>query len=494
MRLFSSILMLLVAANMSAHDFSIEGTAKDFAGKYVYLHKYKDYLTMSYETLAKAEITEDGHFKLEGQIEDITEAFIQITDKTGVLYLDPSTGNYEVEFPELSDEASYNGKNAILTLNGLDKDEINLLILDYEYRLSGFLYGSYEDGSNDSTWNMADLLLYNQGKEKLDQFKKECKLAYKEIDIPYFHDYVQYSIAGLEVFTGGMKDIEFNKAQIYASYINKKPVLNRNSSYMYFVFDFYEKPFRMLGTESFTASKEVINHYESYTKLMRLMSKEYYYKNEEVRELIMMKGILEEYHGRTYTKQGLLTILDSVAFQSKFDGNKSIAQEVKHILTRLEKGFRAPDFNLITTRGDTITLDSLKGKHVYLDFFHTKSIPAISEKLLTVDLYDRYSEYIEFVSICLDENQADFQEYLKSNPNFKWTFASYQGDVNLLDMYDIRSLPTYILIDPEGNIVDPNPKRPSPINPGAEYTTIDQTFHYIKKRLEKKPKFSVGIR
>ena len=46
------------------------------------------------------------------------------------------------------------------------------------------------------------------------------------------------------------------------------------------------------------ATDRIINDYASYSKLLSLMQEEHYLKGEQLCEVIMMKGILEEYNSQ----------------------------------------------------------------------------------------------------------------------------------------------------------------------------------------------------
>ncbi|MBL4704105.1 MAG: TlpA family protein disulfide reductase [Flavobacteriales bacterium] len=493
-RLLSLLILLLLASGITAQTVTVHGTAPGFVGKHIYLHKYTDYLAQAYEKLDHDIVNEYGRFSFQIQLAEITECFIQIQDKSGILYLDPNESDYYAYFPSTSQSEYYHGKNATLVLDSLSKDDINTLFIDYEVRLDHFLHvGDYETG-NDSVWNLAKIIMTREGKDILDQFKLTCKKEYFDVENDFFHQYIQYSIAGYEQFSGGVEYIEFNKAAVCNSYLKNKPILYNNGSYMYFLFDFYEKPFNMIGRANYLATQDIVNETASYSKLLALLGTQHYLKHPQLCELVMMKGILEEYHSGRYYKPNLVHILDSVFMASEYPENQSIAKNIRHILTRLEPGYKAPNFQLITTNLDTVTLDNFKGKYVYLDFFHTQSAHAIAEKLLIPELKEKYGKYIEFVSINLDDKAGALKTYLADNPSYNWTFAHFQGDVSLVDEYNIRSLPSYFLIGPDGRMVDANPLRPSPLSPGAEYSTIDRTFWAIKEKLKPTQKFNIGIK
>ncbi len=493
---FSLIILLCCVAQLSIHskNITVHGRAPGFVGKHVYLNKYSDYLSQAYEKLDNAIIDENGNFQFNSEIGEITETFIQIQDKSATLFLDPKTSDYFIYFPSEDQYDYYNGKTAQLILDSLSNNDINTLIIDYESRLNHFLHVGPEENNDDSTWNLAKIILSTEGLQVIDQFRMSCEKEYTDISDTFFKNYITYSIAGYKQYAGGIENLKSNKLSLFNKYIKNKPILYNNGNYMYFLFDFFENPFNMMGRSSFVASEFIVNDFGSYTKLLALLQLEYYYENPQLAELIMIKGIMEEYHSGRYSKRNLTHILDSTVLVTPFAENKLLAQNLKHVLTRLEKGYAAPEFNLITTEFDTISLETFKQKYIYLDFFHTQSTPALAEKLLVPELKEKYGRYIEFVSICLNENAEDLTHFLAQNPNYDWHFAHFNGDIALLENYKVRSLPSYFLIGPQGEMVDANALRPAPLSPGAEYTTIDRTFWAIKKKFEPENKFNIGIK
>jgi peroxiredoxin len=127
-------------------------------------------------------------------------------------------------------------------------------------------------------------------------------------------------------------------------------------------------------------------------------------------------------------------------------------------LNRTSVGKQAPDFSLPDLRGKTISLASLKGKYVYIDFWASWCGPCREENVHLVDVYKRFGgKQFAILSVSMDQ---DLQKWKDAVIKDKLTWLNVcevkalESEVALL--YSVTSLPESILIDPEGRIVGRN--------------------------------------
>ncbi len=151
-------------------------------------------------------------------------------------------------------------------------------------------------------------------------------------------------------------------------------------------------------------------------------------------------------------------------------------------LTKLCNGEPAPPIALKDCDGKTYTLDNFKGKYLYLDFWDFGCKPCIEEFRYIPELKKQFGEKIKsvaFVTVCVSRPSKKKLE----------AFAAQHGmnELNLIldkknsdSCYDANLLPTYVLIDPEGRIVEFNTARPSEILKKAAEgtpTTFEQSLN-----------------
>ncbi|VAW24000.1 hypothetical protein MNBD_BACTEROID04-1687, partial [hydrothermal vent metagenome] len=115
--------------------------------------------------------------------------------------------------------------------------------------------------------------------------------------------------------------------------------------------------------------------------------------------------------------------------------------------------------------GGTTSLDDLKGKFVYVDVWATWCGPCKREIPYLKELEGKYrGKKIEFVSISVDKS-ADHDKWQKmvKEKELKGIqlFSDKDWDSDFVKEYLIKGIPRFILIDPNGNIVNSNAPRPS---------------------------------
>lgn len=131
-------------------------------------------------------------------------------------------------------------------------------------------------------------------------------------------------------------------------------------------------------------------------------------------------------------------------------------------LAGLKKGDPSPKFNYPNTKGVKVSLDDLKGKYVYVDVWATWCGPCKQQIPFLKELHEEYSgKNIAIVSLSIDK-ASNKDKWLKMVADQELTGIQIMADNNdFAAAYNINGIPRFILIDPEGNIVDSNAPRPS---------------------------------
>ncbi|HIT98426.1 MAG TPA: AhpC/TSA family protein [Candidatus Merdimorpha stercoravium] len=120
-------------------------------------------------------------------------------------------------------------------------------------------------------------------------------------------------------------------------------------------------------------------------------------------------------------------------------------------------GATAPDFTLTTLEGDTLRLSALRGKWTVVDFWASWCNPCRKYNPHMVELYEKYHPAgLEVVGVAVWDQQDDWRRAVAEDA-LPWANVNagekVKGQDNVGDTYAIRSVPTTLLLDPEGKIV-----------------------------------------
>lgn len=159
---------------------------------------------------------------------------------------------------------------------------------------------------------------------------------------------------------------------------------------------------------------------------------------------------------------------DALLSLATADGIKEKINTKYEKIKNLTPGNASPTFDYENYKGGKTALADLKGKYVYIDVWATWCGPCIGEipSLKKVE-HDFEGKNVEFVSISIDTPDA-YQKWRDMIADKELGGTQLMSDNNwkseFIKGYAIDGIPRFILLDPEGNIVSSDAKRPS--NPG----------------------------
>lgn len=129
------------------------------------------------------------------------------------------------------------------------------------------------------------------------------------------------------------------------------------------------------------------------------------------------------------------------------------------------KGKPAPDFSYENHKGGTTKLSEFKGKYVYIDIWATWCGPCRQEIPFLQRLEEKFhKKNIVFISLSIDAAK-DHDKWKKmvtdKNLGGVQLMADKDWKSDFPQAFGVNSIPRFILIDPKGNVVEADAKRPS---------------------------------
>ncbi len=448
--------LAVISTNLIAQNAVIKGYAPGAENKTIKIIKYSDQITYTEKVIASAVIMPTGEFNIE--LKNIFEpiyAVIDISLYRANIYIEPNTA-YEIKidsadyryFTDIYNPYLNTPPLNISILNSNEKD-LNSLIQDFNYLYNNFIQDKF------------DSLRRFRSKKIVQDFKRQADSIYSDIKNDYFRSYLNYKMASVEQFSQVI-----SRDSLAGKYFIDKPVLYENIEYMSFLNEFFSGYIPAMS-KKITANdiETTINVHNSYKALLDTLGKDTILKNQKLRELVMLKTLGELYNNDNYKKENIRNIIEFIRDNSIFNEHRIIADNLIKILTKLKPGTKAPEFKLKDVNGNIVSLSDFVGKkYVYLVFWHIKCQACLAEMELLNKYKEKYGNDVEIIGISVDNDLYDMKRFLKEK-DYKWTVIHYNNDPGLLENYDIKAYPQFVLINKEGNILKYPADYPNSIEP-----------------------------
>lgn len=453
------LLFLFIITTSHAQNVVIKGLAKNYAYKEIGVWLNNDYISNTQKQLTYSVIDSAGNFLLEFNSKEIQYVTLKVEKNISSLYIEPD-GNYEVLlFPP--DSTTYQNPNlehdVKLSIKLKSKTEINALTMDYDKRFDDFLTADYI------------AFLKRTPQAKIDSFKLAMKEFYSTVNNAYFKDYITYTIASIE------QNTKVSEKKLVTDYITGKPILYNNPEYMNFFNAFFKQRLQdFMMTKTGGPAAFQISDRGSFAGTIELLKRDPLLQNDTIREMVLIKGLYESYYDNSFKRPGIISVLQQLTEESIIAEHKKIARNILNSFSKLKPGGKAPFFELPDKTGATHSLDELRTKkYVYVMFYNSTCSSCQQQMKIIPSLIKTYGERITFVSISTDKTNADLKNFQIKNPKYSWLFLYDNSLGKLKSDYEIRSMPAYFLIDPEGRFIQVPAESPD--------EDIDRAFYDIVK-------------
>ncbi|SMD43963.1 Peroxiredoxin [Aquiflexum balticum DSM 16537] len=300
----------------------------------------------------------------------------------------------------------------------------------------------------------------------MDSLKNDSKeylksLLNKYITSPYFEEYanasIDYNVAYLKIMLGDSQEEQYAG---YYDFLNELKIEDHDlldmPDYRMFLYFYLEMETnkRYKDLDSIQNQTADAKFYETLKTIENL-------KDEEVRAYSLYNTMLmqlKEFGTVDFDRH--FGYFNTHNLDERYAEQMRFAYEEKK---RIAPGQPAPEFTLEDVDGNQVSLSEFKGKYVYVDFWLTTCSRSARELPYFLKLYSDYKEdNIVFVSISPDKDKNTWLDFVKEKRNVGTSLWSDKFlDSEVTKNYQVLGTPTYVLIDKEGNIIDPVAAKPS---------------------------------
>ncbi|MES2457405.1 MAG: TlpA disulfide reductase family protein [Bacteroidota bacterium] len=138
--------------------------------------------------------------------------------------------------------------------------------------------------------------------------------------------------------------------------------------------------------------------------------------------------------------------------------SNSYGKFIKFYLNNLSEGAMAADFAQKDTSGNLVRLKDFRGKYLLVDFWASWCIPCRQDNPNLVRAYDRFKSHnFEILGVSLDDKRKLWVDAIRKD-RLTWTHVSdlkeWKNEVSV--KYAIQSVPSNVLIGPDGRIIARN--------------------------------------
>ena len=192
---------------------------------------------------------------------------------------------------------------------------------------------------------------------------------------------------------------------------------------------------------------------------------------------IMLRYLVTSLTAHTTDTASLRWMKSVVVFGTGNEHLRKMVEEKQALLRALGSNKPAPYFEATDVAGTKFSYSNYQGKYLFIDIWATWCVPCRKEIPHLEQLKQKYAGApIEFVSVSIDKNTGAWKAFVEASDT-KNQFQSMPGDnFCVSEVYKAPLIPTFILIDPQGKIINPNAFRPS--DPALTFM-LDQ---FIKKQ------------
>ena len=436
--LFISLILLLFNNDIFSQNIKITGKIHKPESKsesLVRLLTFNDMLTFEQTTIFETQSDKDGNFTIDANIEEITLAQIAVDlDRVDILLNPNSTYEVEIIIPKQDDNISYFERQTP-TLKIIKADDNDLY---YQYSMSEMIIDDFLlDNFN---------LLYRARKiSLLDSLEAEIKRNLGELKSDFVKDNLRYRKASMQMVANND-----NGKKVISQHFNKQDILYSQPAYMNLFQEVFTNYLSSIQSNPSELRYQLYSDHDTFLKYIK-GNDAFLAENPNLAEIIIAWELKRWYYEIPDDRVQVIKHLNSIAQNTKSPRNKAVVNDILKQINRLSFNTDAPAFSLQDKDGKTVKSSDLKDNMILLQFVNQVSAMTDHQFNTLKDLSQQWNDTIQIVTIATKECFDDFRQIF-DNKGYNWNLLNLGNDILLLEEYQIRTFPDYIILGKNNKI------------------------------------------
>ena len=412
-----ALLFILLSFMASAQNVTITGRSNK-TNALIRLFVYEDLVNETGILLNQSQTDAKGNFILEGNVKQNLPARIYVGLEPVDLVLTPNA-NYDIEIivPEKKEDVSYFEKElpTIRVKRATDKGIYRQVIYSEEI-INGYMMEHFNQ------------IYRGRQLRYIDSIQNAINREVPDIKSDYVKNHNRYKIAAIKLgisSDGGKKIIKVNSAA-YDSH---------------------------LLSDAFGEGPAALKKYLNTDPLMA--------SNPQLAELITIYNLQKLCYGDRGTSRLAKDHLNYIKSQTKYAEHKTIISDFFAKYERLAPGTAATDFTLKNGDGKEVSLSDYKDRLVLLQFVDGNSPVAEHQFAELRSLHNQWRDSVQILTIATHDKMEFFKQQFTEKKQ-DWPLLDLGDQILLLEAYNVRTFPEYILIKRNNKIGEapaPSPER-----------------------------------
>lgn len=429
--------------SVSAQNVTITGRSNK-TNTLTRLFVYEDLVNETGILLNQSQTDAKGHFILEGNVKQNLPARIYVGLDPVDLILTPNA-SYDIEIivPEKKDNVSYFEKElpTIRVKRATDKGIYRQIIYSEEI-INAYMMEHFNQ------------IYRGRQLRYIDSIQNAISREVPDIKSDYVKNHNRYKIAAIKlgISTDGGK-------KIIKDYFDGQPVLYTQSAYIDLFKELFDGYFNSAAYDSHMLGDAFVEGpapFKKYLNTDPLMA-----KNPQLAELITIYNLQKLCYGDRSTSRFAKDHLNYLKAQTKYPEHKTIISDFFASYNRLAPGTAAAEFTLKDQNGKEVSLSDYKNGLVLLQF--VDGVSAVSEHQFSElrALHNQWQDTVQILTIAPHDKMDFFKKQFEEKRQ-DWPLLDLGDNILLLEAYNVRTFPEYILIT-RGNKIGlapaPSPER-----------------------------------